>query len=171
MDWLDLVLILVIGGIATAGMVRGFGRASLDALLLYAALWGANAAYLPLAAQVHLANGAAVNHADVYALLLVAFGAGALGISRFLYGMTLLDTGMFEGLLGLGAGVAAGMIAAHGIAHAVAMADPNGTAGAALVAASFVGREMLSFPTFHSLMDTLTGATSYHRSLPTLDGK
>ena len=171
MNWLDLVLILVIGGIAAVEMVRGFGRAAFDALLLYAALWCASAADLPLSAQVHLANGAAANHADVYALLLVVFGGIAVGVSRFLYGMTLFDTGMFEGLLGLGTGVAAGMIAAHGIVRAIAMADPNGTAGAALVAASFVGHEMLGFPTFHSVMDTLTGATSYRRSLPNLDGK
>ena len=171
MNWLDLVLTLVIGGIAVAEMVRGFGRAALDALLLYAALWAASAVYLPLGAQVHLANGAAVNHADIFALLLIVFGGTALGISRFLYGMTLFDAGMFESLLGLGAGAVAGMIAAHGIVRAVALADPSGTAGAALVAGSCIGHEMLDFPTFHAVMNTLTGATSYRRELPSLAGK
>ena len=166
MTWLDIVLIFVIGGIAVVEMARGFGRAAFDALLLYAALWAAESASLPLAAQVHLANGAAVNHADAYALLLVVFGTAALGCSRFVYGMTLFDAGMFDSLLGLVAGVGAGMIAAHGIVHSLAMADPNGTAGAALVAGSFIGHEMLNFPTFHAVMDTITGATSYRRQLP-----
>ncbi|MBV9850919.1 MAG: hypothetical protein JO250_14700 [Armatimonadetes bacterium] len=171
MNWLDLVLILVIGGAVVLEMVRGIGRAAFDALLLYAALWGADAAALPLAARVHLADGAAVNHADIYALLLVTFGVAALGVARFLYGMTQFDAGMFEALLGLGAGAATGMIAAHGIVRALAMADPTGTAGAATVAGSFVGHEMLTFPTYHAVMDTVTGATSYRRELPDLGGK
>ncbi len=170
MSWLDVVLILVIGGCAVVEMARGFGRAAFDALLLYAALWSAEAAALPLARQVHLANGAAVNHADAYAILLVVFGSTALGLSRFVYGMTLFDAGMFDSLLGLAAGIAAGMVAAHGIVHALDMADPNGTAGAALVASSLVGREMLNFPTFHSVMDTVTGATTYRRELPNANG-
>lgn len=168
MNWLDIVLILVIGGVSVIQMVRGFGRAVFDALLLYAALWGANAAAVPMAAQVHLANGAAVNHTDVYALLLIVFGVAALGVSRFIYGMTLFDAGMFDGLLGLVMGVAAGMTAAHGIVHAIAMADPNGTAGAALVAGSPVGHEMLAFSSFHSVMDVITGVNSYRRQLPGL---
>ena len=169
MNWLDIVLILVIGAVAVVQMVRGFGRAAFDALLLYAALWGADAAALPLAQHVHLANGAAVNHADADALLLVVFGAAALGLSRWVYGMTLFDAGMFDGLLGLGAGLVAGMVAAHGIVHALAMADPDGIGNAVLVANSLVGREMLDFPTFHSVMDTITGAASYHREMPGAD--
>ena len=169
MNWLDIVLIVVIGGVAIVQMVRGFGRAAFDAVLLYAALWSADAMSLPLARSVHLANGAAVNHADADALLLVVFGVAALGLSRWVYGMTLFDAGMFEGLLGLGAGVAAGMIAAHGIVHALAMADPNETGNAVLVANSLVGNEMLGFPAYHSVMDTITGAATYHRELPGSD--
>ena len=169
MNWLDIVLILVIGGVAIVQMVRGFGRAAFDALLLYAALWGADAASLPLARQVHLANGAAVNHADADALLLVVFGAASLGLSRWVYGMTLFDAGMFDGLLGLASGVVAGMIAAHGIVHVLAMADPNETGNALLVAKSVVGNEMLDFPTYHSVMDTVTGASTYRRELPGSD--
>ena len=162
---------LVLGVVAFSQMVRGFGRAVFDALLLYGALYAAEYEARPLAAQVCLVHGAAVNHADLYALLLVVFGALALALSSFVYGLTLMDLGMFDKLLGLCAGVAAGMMIAHGIVHAMAMADPDGSAGAATVASSTVGNEMLDYPGYHAVMDTITGATSYHREFTDVSGK
>ncbi len=171
MNWLDPVLILVILGFAAAEMFRGFGRGALDALFLYGALWAADAAAPSVGAQLKMGGGAAVNHADADALLLAVFGVGALLVSRFVYGMMQMDFGMFDKLLGLCAGVAAGMIVAHAIVSPITMADPKGNAGAALVASSTVGNEMLDFPTYHSVMDTITGANSYRAQLPNVEGK
>jgi uncharacterized membrane protein required for colicin V production len=171
MSWLDLVLIMVIVGCACGGVIRGFGKAALDALFLYGALWAADLAAPALAAQIKLGDGAAVNHADADALLFIVFGGLALMIARWVYGMTLIDLGMFDKLLGMCAGLAAGMVIAHGIVHPVVMADPRGNAGGSLVASSTVGNEMLDFPTYHSVMDTLTGANTYRQSLPAGVGK
>lgn len=171
MNWLDLVLGLVIIGFAAVEMFRGFGKAALDALFLYGALWAADQAAPALAVRVTLGSGAAVNHADADALLFLIFGLISLGCSRWVYGMTLIDLGMFDKLLGMVSGIVAGIIVAHGIVHPVAMADPKGNAGAALVASSTVGNEMLDFPTYHSVMNTITGANTYRQDLPSGVGK
>ncbi len=171
MNWLDLTLILVIVGLAAVEMVRGFGRGALDALFLYGALCAADAAAPTVGDQLRMGGGAAANRADADALLLVVFGVLALLVSRFVYGLTLMDLGMFDKFLGLCSGLAAGMIVAHAIVSPLAMADPRGKAGAALVASSTVGNEMLDFPTYHSVMDTITGVNSYRAQLPNVEGK
>jgi hypothetical protein len=65
----------------------------------------------------------------------------------------------------------AGMIVAHAVVRPIAMADPNDKSGAALVASSTVGNEMLNFPTYHSVMDVVTGTNSYRAQLPNFEGK
>jgi uncharacterized membrane protein required for colicin V production len=171
MNWLNLVLILIIGGFAAFEMIRGFGKGVIDALLLYAALFAADFAAPNLAKQVHFADGAAANHADADAALLIVFSVLSLFFSRWVWGMTMIDLGMFEKLMGLCTGLAAGVIVAHGVVHSIAMADPSGEHGAALVASSTVGNEVLDFPTYHAMMQTVTGANSYRQDLPAGVGK
>jgi uncharacterized membrane protein required for colicin V production len=166
MHWLDLILILVICGFAAVEMARGFGKAAFDALFLYAALWCADAAAPLVGNTLKFGGGAAANHADADALLFVVFGLMALGISRFLYRYTEIDLGMFDKLLGLTAGLVAGVVVAHAMVRPMAMADPSGKNGAAVVASSAVGHELLDFPAYHSLLNTFTGANTYRRSLP-----
>lgn len=161
MNWLDVVLFLVVGTAAILEMTRGFGRAALDALALYGALWAADALSIPLASSVHLDPHATVNHGIAYGVLFLTFGAFSLTISRFVYSVTMFHTGMFEGLLGLSAGMAVGMMAAHGIVRVIAMSDVTGQ-GAQMVSDSFMGNEMLSFTTYHSVLNTLTNLTAAH---------
>ncbi len=169
MIWLDVVLVLLLLGVAALEMYRGFGRAVFDALALYGALWGANALSVPLAASIHVSSHPGVNHCASYGLLLVVLGALSLGVSRLVYNMTLMHTGMFEGLLGLGAGVAVGMMLAHGLVRVIVLSDPSGNA-AQMVAGSFMGNEMLDFTTYHSVIDALSGAANTHRQLPDVNG-
>ncbi len=166
MSWLDYVLIFLIAGTVALEMFRGFGRSVFDALLLYAAIFSANVLSLPLAMHVRFHSGAAINHSYAYVLLLVVFGVLALGLSRFVYSMTLINTGMFEWLLGIGCGIAAGMMIAHSIVHAMDMADPSQTGNGRLIATGPVTHEMLDFTTYHSVLETLTGVQAYRRSLP-----
>jgi uncharacterized membrane protein required for colicin V production len=165
MNWLDIVLFLVIGVAALTEMSRGFGRAALDALGLYGALWVANALSIPLAASVHLDPHPAINHCVSYSVLFLVFGAFSLAVSRFVYGVTMFHTGMFDGMLGLVAGLAVGMMVAHGIARTVAMSDATGQ-NASVVTESFLGNEMLSFTTYHSVLDTLSGLTAPRHTIP-----
>ena len=58
MNSLDVVLLLLIVAVGVAGVVRGFGRTILDALALYAGLWGASLAAPPVAARISLHAGA-----------------------------------------------------------------------------------------------------------------
>jgi uncharacterized membrane protein required for colicin V production len=170
MSWLDYFLMILMAGIIALEMFRGFGRSVFDALLLYAALFAANALSLPLATHVHFHSGAAVNHSYAYVLLIVVFGVLALALSRFVYNMTLINTGMFEWLLGIGCGIAAGMMIAHCIVHTMDMADPDQTGNGRLVANGPVTHEMLDFDTYHSVLETMTGIQSYRRSLPDVSG-
>ena len=95
-----------------------------------------------------------------------------LGVAWYVYGMTQFDAGMFDKLLGLAAGVAAGMILAHSL-----VSDPGHRRPAAARRRRPWSRRARSaascirFPTYHSVMDTITGATTYRRELPNVDGK
>jgi uncharacterized membrane protein required for colicin V production len=164
-NWLDVVLLLLLLGVAGLEMFRGFGRAVLDALALYGALWSADALSPSVADNLRLTAHPDVNHCVAYGLLLLALGAASLGLSRLVYNLTLMHTGMFEGLLGLGAGLAVGMILAHGLVRVMVMSDPTGRAGQT-VTESFLGNEMLSFTTYHSIIDTLSSDTATQRDLP-----
>ncbi len=164
MNALDFTLGLLLAAVTVVQTARGFGRAVLDALALYAALWLASTLATPLAAL--LPSGTADALACAYGVLLVSCGAGCLLLSRWAYSMTLVHTGMFEGLLGMAAGAACGMMAAHGIARALTLADPAGQGSALLVQNGFLAHEMLSFPTYHAVLNTLTGITSSQRQLP-----
>ena len=172
MNWLDILLLLLIVGVAVLGMVRGLGRAAFDALGLYGALWAASTLAPLLAAHLTLnAGGAAVNLSWVFGILFVLLGALMLGVSWYVHSLTRFDAGMFDKLLGLAAGVAMGVIVAHSLVAALVTSDPHRVASAALVADAPVGREMYEFPAYHSVMDTITGATTYRRELPNVGGK
>ena len=172
MNWLDILLLLLIVGAAALGLKRGFGRAAFDALGLYAALWLASALAPALAAHVTLqAGGAGVNQSWAFGLLFVLLGAFGLGLAWYCYGLVPLEAGLFDRLLGLVGGIAAGMILAHSLVSTLVRSDPQREASAALVTQGTVGSELYGFPAYHSALDTVTGATSYRRELPNVAGK
>ena len=175
MNGLDIALVVLIVGIGVVGIVRGFGRTLLDALALYAALWLSSAAMPMVAGRISLhAGGSAVNQGWALGLLFVVFGGLLLALSWYVYGMTQFDAGMFDKLLGLVAGLAAGAIVAHGIVTPMVTADPTCVAAASLVNTGTVGSELYSFTNYHSVMDTITGDKTYMREAPspeTLAGK
>ena len=149
---LDIVLALVILTAAVVQAVRGFGRAVWDAGLLWGALALANLVS-PLLGGVPLA----------YGVVLVVFGALALLLSRWLYSVTQGHAGAFNGLLGLAAGLAAGVMLAHGT---VRILSATGGMGRAQVAESPLGSEMLTFQTFHATLQNLQAETLSQRPLP-----
>lgn len=168
MTWLDIVLGVLLVMAAVLEMSRGFGRAIFDALALYGALWLAESLSHTLDAAFFHPN-TSISHCWTFGVLFLTFGALAFLVSGFVYHSTLLNMGMFEGLLGLGAGVAVGMILAHAVVRIVAMSDPTGH-GSLLIADSFLGNEMLRFTTYHSFIETLSGVTASHRELPNVAG-
>ena len=152
MNALDIVLGILILTVAVVQAVRGFGRAVWDALLLWGALALANLV-LPM-----LGSGPVA-----YGLLLVVFGTLTLLFSRWLYSVTQWHAGAWEGLLGLVAGLAAGVMLAHGTVRTL---WATGETGQAQVAASPVGTEMLTFSTYHATLDNLQAETLSQRPLP-----
>ncbi len=172
MNWLDILLLALIAGAAGLGLKHGFGRASFDALGLYAALWLASL-LTPLAvSHVTLsAGGAALNRSWAFGLLFILLGALCLGIAWYCHGLTQFEAGLFDRLFGMVGGIAAGMILAHGLVSALVTSDPQREASAALVSGGTVGSELYSFPAYHSAINTITGATSYRRELPDVAGK
>ena len=172
MNGLDIGLLALIVIIGVVGLVRGFGRTLLDTLALYAGLWGASLAAPLLAARLSLhAGGAGVNQSWAFGLLFLVFGALFLGVSWYVYGMTQFDAGLFDKLLGLAAGLAAGVIVAHSIVAAMVTADPMCVASAASVRSGTVGSELYSFSQYHAVMDTITGVKTYMRDGSAMAGK
>jgi uncharacterized membrane protein required for colicin V production len=172
MNWLDIVLIALIAGIALLGMARGFGRTAFDALGLYGALWLASTLAPLLAAHLSLHSGGAdVNRSWAFGLLFIVLGGVCLGIAWYCHGLTQFQAGMFDKLLALVAGAVAGTILAHVLVSALVTADPQQEASAALVGQGTVGTELYSFPTYHTVLNTITGAGTYRRELPNVGGK
>ena len=166
MNWLDMGLLLLIVAAALVGTARGFGRTAFDALGLYGALWLASTCAPLLAARLSLhAGGAAINHSWAFGLLFALFGAVCLAVAWYCHGLTQFQAGMFDKLLALSAGAAAGMILAHVFVAALVTADPQRVASAASVSEGSVGSELYSFPTYHSTIDFITGAGTYHHEL------
>ncbi len=164
MNGLDMILAALIALVGVAGLVRGFGRTLLDALALYAGLWAASLAAPAAAAHISLhAGGAGINESWAFGLLFAVFGTLLLGVSWYVYGMTQFDAGIFDKLLGLAAGLAAGAVVAHGVVLALVTADPSCIAAAAPVSTGTVGHELYSFPGYHALLDTVTGSKTYMR--------
>ena len=172
MNWLDILLLLLLAGAALFGMARGFGRAAFDALGLYAAL--CLASFLAPMLSTHLtltANGAAENQGLAFGTLFVLCGALFLGAAWYCHGLTRFEAGMFDKLFGLAGGAATGVILAHCLVAALITADPQRVEAAACVSRSAVGAEVYAFPSYHSAIDTITGATSTRRGLPDVSGK
>lgn len=166
MNWLDILLLLLVVGIGGLGVARGFGRSAFDAAGLYAALAAAAALAPLLAAHLTLsAGGAGINKSWAFGLLFALLAGVGLAAAWFLHGTMPLNAGVFDKLLGLAAGLAAGAIVAHALLSALVTADPHRVAAAALVRSGSVGTELYSFPTYHSAMNTITGVKSYRRSM------
>ena len=165
MNWLDIVVLMILVGVAALESARGFGQALLDALLLYGALWLAQTCAPLLAPSLPLFAGPAAGRGLAYGLLLAGFGALAFLIGLHLHRHTMIDAGVCERMFGLAAGAAVGIIVAHGFMRIVSL-NLTGGADAALIAGSFMGNEMLSFTTYHALIGSLTGDAPMHRSLP-----
>ncbi len=165
MNSLDVGLLVLIAAVGVVGLVRGFGRTALDALALYAGLWAASLAAPGLAGRLSLhAGDAAINQSWAFALLFLLFGTLLLGVSWYVYGLTQFDAGMFDKLLGLAAGCAAGVIVCHVVVATLVTADPRCVASAAPVSTGTVGSELYSFSGCHAVMDLVTGSKTYLRN-------
>lgn len=167
MNGFDVVLSAIILIAVVIEAFRGFGRAVFDALGLYIALVIAHLAYTPLAGMVRLHDGAADNHAAVYSL---CFGLAALimlCISRFVYGAVHFDAGVFDKLLGVAAGIAIGLMVAHGITTGIALTDPTGRGEVASYTDTAFGDEMLNFTSYHRFLTTISAMGDNQRSDPT----
>jgi len=173
MNWLDIFSALILAVGLIVGLIRGFGKTGLDALGLYAALWIAAMLAPLLASHVSFrAGGAGLNESWALTLLFFAFGGMLLAASWYVNGMTQWNAGMFDKLLGLCAGAAVGMILAHALVSALVMggavSDSRQEASASL---GTVSGELYDFPTYHSVINTITGAGTYRRELPNVSGK
>lgn len=167
MNGFDVVLSAIILIAVIIETFRGFGRAVFDALGIYIALVIAHISYTPLSRMVRLHDGAADNHAAVYA---VCFGVAALimlCVSRFVYGAVHFDASSFDKLLGVVAGIALGIMVAHGITTSISLTDPTGRGEVASYTDSSLGDEMLNFTSYHRFMTTISAMGDNTKSDPT----
>jgi uncharacterized membrane protein required for colicin V production len=170
MSGLDIFLILAIVGMSVVGVAMGFGRAALTALALFGSLWVASSVLANVASVAHIQAGAAANKGAVFGALCLAFGGVSIIVARYVQGALGVHAGMFDRFFGLCAGIGIGMIVAHGVVRAMTIADPSGQGEGAEVVSGSISHEMLEFTSFHSVMDTVTGAGTYRRSLTNAGG-
>jgi uncharacterized membrane protein required for colicin V production len=163
MNGLDVLIVLLVVGIAALQAFRGFGRASFDVLAVYGALWVANTYSVQFSHTIHLRADDNDNLSTVFCLTTIVGVAIALLVSRFVYGATMMDAGMFDPFLGFVAGLAVGIMCAHSVVKTIDISDPDGKGSGIMIAQGLLGNETLNFTTYHSMMNTVTGASTYHR--------
>jgi len=157
--WLTVILWIILISAAVLQAFRGFGRAIFDTLCLYAALWCASASTHAAAGAIHLSSDPDSNHAGVFAALFVVYAVLGILVSRYVYSMTHFHLGMMEALLGLCAGIGAGIILCHAVTCVVNFSGSGNGLGQSLVAQSPIGHELYSFDSFHSTMTAIEDST------------
>ena len=167
MGTFDIVLAAIIILATAIEAFRGFGRAVFDCLGLYMALIIAHCAYLPLSAAVHFHSGAADNHAAAYTLIFALSGIAMLCTSRWVYGTLLYNAGVFDQLLGVGAGIVLGVMIAHGVTNSIALTDPTGNGQVASYTDTPLSNEILNFTSYHHFMQSISSFGDNQRADPT----
>lgn len=165
MNWLDVLVVMIIGVAVITETIRGFGRAAFDALALYGVLWLASWAAAPVSKVLPISGSHEMALAAAYGIVAVAGGVLGLILSHVAYGSLLLNAGMFDHFLGLIAGIAVGVMLSHGLTRSVAYADAGVDGSSQVVSSGVVSSELYDFHGYHAVLDQLTGAVSYHREL------
>jgi uncharacterized membrane protein required for colicin V production len=169
MNWLDILVIIMIVAATALEAIRGFGRAIFDALAIYGVLWLASTAAAPVAHIMPIGKDSGINLAFGYCLVAVLGSIVGLVIAHFCYAATLPHAGMFDTFFGLALGVGVGLMFCHCLVRGIAFSDPNGDGSGALVSTGVVSSEVYDFHSCHSIVDSITGAASYHRELPNVN--
>ena len=159
MSVLDLLLVALIAAAVCLGFVRGFGKAAFEACALYCALWIATEGYRAFAGLFSQAP-TPVAEAVAYGVVFLASATALLFLAYLIHRSTLLNAGVFDRLLGVIGGFAAGMMVAHAVVRAVALGcTPDGSA-MSLVDYGPLSDQMLNFTYFHQVVQTLTSLTN-----------
>jgi uncharacterized membrane protein required for colicin V production len=164
-NWLDVFVLMIIVAATVLETIRGFGRAVFDALAIYGILWVASACAAPVAHIMPVGKDDGINLAVAYSGIAVLGSVLGLFLAHLCYNATLPHAGMFDQFLGLALGVAVGTMFAHCLVRGIAFSDPTGDGSGVLVTTGVVSSEMYDFHTYHALVDSITGAVSYHREI------
>lgn len=150
MNWTDLVVLILIGGIVCAEIKRGFGMALLTAIGAVLAgklarLWAG-----PLSQGLRVSADAGHNQAIVLLALFAVMMAAIVGLTYVLHPDTWLSLDPFDSLFGGAAGIVTGWVVAAVFYTAV------GAWGAAdLVRTSAFAPEILELRTYHNIVGGL----------------
>jgi len=155
MNWVDLVALVIIVGIAFLESRRGFGLALFDligaiiASKLAISFYEAAGKALPFNLKAQDAQGFWI------ILMFLILGALVLLASRFLYSTTLLSLDVMDPVVGAILGIASGIITAHIILRGMVLAAA-GTPFETELAGTFAVIQLVDQTGFKALMEVLT---------------
>jgi len=154
MTWYDLVAFLLIVVIAWVESKRGFGRALFDMLGAIIVLKLGPLVSDALAGSIMVAGEKGENQAFWLVIIAVVFAVLVVLVSRLIYQSTLLSLDYMDPVLGGAFGLVIGVIVVFFFLYSLQLAYGVSDEGKAL-AESFVGQEVLSLRTLHTIVDAL----------------
>ena len=154
--WFDILTVSVMLGVVAFEMRQEFGRALLDMALLLAAVYVSRSVSPWVAGAVHLHPDAALNQTVVTGGLFVVLAALGIALSRFLHRCSRWTMDQFDPVFGLAFGLVAAVVVGHSLTHFVAgVSSVPGAGPPPFVSRSVVAQELVSFRSYHYLVDTL----------------
>lgn len=154
MSWLDFVIVFIFAAVVTLEVVRGFGRAIFDFAAVLLATRAASMLVSPLSGSIKLSSQPYVNEARVYILSFIVVGGVLFFVGKLIYDTTLISADTFDpplgGLFGFGAAIAL----CHVIVRTMALSAGPGVIPPG-IAASLLGTELLTFESYHRILDVL----------------
>jgi uncharacterized membrane protein required for colicin V production len=154
-NWIDAVIIAVFAVSVVLETKRGFGRALFDFAAFLVAVKFSPVIAPPIARTIHITTAIHANDAVWYAIVFAVLATILVLIGRFLYSTTLVSAEVFDALLGGLLGVGIGVILCHVFVRIVALNAGSADVVPLVVASSALGREFLTFESYHQLLETL----------------
>ena len=154
MNWFDVVAILLVLLVAWIESLRGFGRAIFDFVGALIALRIAIFAGKPLATAVPLLQPEAHSEALWMGATFVLLTVLIIIATKYIYETTLLSLDVLDPIVGGLFGLGSGIIVAHLFMRSLLTAYA-GTDFATVVLNSFMGQELITFRTYHIVVQAL----------------
>lgn len=156
MEWLQILIVIVIVGVALLEGKRGFGRCLFDLAAAIITVRLARSLAFNLAPSIRVFESAQATEAALLVAFSLVLGGALLVLARYAYNATLISLDSFDNILGIGLGLAVGVLVAQ--VALLAMMLGAAPAKSSSLKRTVAYRECVNFETYHEVIHFLRTA-------------
>ncbi len=154
--WFDILTVSVMLGVVAYEMRQEFGRALLDMALLLAAVYVSRSVAPWAGGAVQVSADAGINETVVTGGLFLVLAVLGILFSRFLHRCSRWTMDQFDPIFGVAFGLVTAIVVGHSLTHFMAgVTSVPGAGPPPYLSQSVVAQELVSFRSYHFLVDTL----------------